>query len=1021
MMRGSVAALAFACSSPAATRYVWPNSPNPKSPYTNWTTAGHAIQTVIDAAVTVNGDTILVTNGVYATGGKVVVQTTNRVAVTKAITVRSVNGPSVTIIRGAFHPVTTNGNAAVRCAFVTNGAVLAGFTLTNGATRDFIDAYGGGVACATNNAVVSNCVIVGNGSVYGGGAYKGTLFDCTIANNTADYGGGTYESVLDRCALTGNWAGGGEGGGAYSGTLGNCTLSGNSASWVGGGAAYATLTSCVLSNNSASYSGGGMDSSTATNCIVTRNSARYGGGANKSFLVNGTLSRNSAVFGGGAYVNAAGGDQGGLFSCTVVGNSASLEGGGANGAWMQNCICYYNTAPCGPNGYGRMSYYSCATPNTTYGGHSIADPPQIAGIDNPHLLAGSPCIDAGTNSDLADGDTDGESRIAGGTVDMGCDEFHGPPAGPLSVHIDVPWTNLATSFAAPFEAVVQGKPSQLVWNWGDGASDTNLCLATHVFAAAGTYPVALTATNASDHASATVTVQVVSQPVHYVAPGGGHVSPFTDWLGAATNIQSAIAAGNVAGRLVLVSNGVYQTGGALAAGAITNRVVLTNAVTVRSVGGPAVTTLRGAGPTGSNAVRCAYVAANCLLSGFTLTNGFTQSAGDDLRDNSGGGAWCEAGGMLSNCVIAGNTAYAYGGGAFGAGVSDSVFTGNSAHAGGGANGGELRRCTLRGNFTNPSGGGTVIPCGGGAYNAWMEDCTIASNAADYGGGVYDGVMVDCTMSSNSATLGGGAFGGWLLNCVLTRNFAQRGGGVNRGHQLNCTIVGNSAGQGGGGYDSVRFNCIIYYNTLTNVEAGSTTAFCCVTPLPGGWGNITNAPMFVNTNGWSDLHLAPGSPCINAGSNLYVAAAADFDGLPRVIGGTVDMGVYESANGVTSNGVPWGWLLQYGWATDGSDDLDDPEGDGFPVWMRYVAGTDPTSATSRFRITAVSNAPQARVCFLPDLVDRVYTLEYTEDFSTGAWTAVPGQSQVPGTGPGQWLSDTNGTAPARFYRAKVALP
>ena len=132
-----------------------------------------------------------------------------------------------------------------------------------------------------------------------------------------------------------------------------------------------------------------------------------------------------------------------------------------------------------------------------------------------------------------------------------------------------------------------------LWGWGGGEQPP---YASHAWAEAGVYPVRLTGYNDShpEGVSATVLVRVDAREVYYVnGANSSPVYPYTNWAGAAAAIQEAIDAGTQIGRLVLVSDGVYASGGRAVFGTMTNRVVLSEGVEVRSVNGPLVTSIAG--------------------------------------------------------------------------------------------------------------------------------------------------------------------------------------------------------------------------------------------------------------------------------------------------------------------------------------------------------------------------------------------------------------------------------------------
>jgi len=880
------------------TNYVALTSTNPVPPFSSWATAATNIQDAIDVAFT--GATVLVSNGVYQTGGRVLpgMNLTNRVIVDKPLLLRSMNGYQNTIIKGNY-PDLTNLEAAVRGVYLVAGSTMDGFTITNGSTMRtsgilYDDHRGGGVMCEPGTAI-TNCYITGNRGRAGGGVAFGAVYNSIINDNlgegldSADGGGGAYGSTLWNCRLE------------YNST--RSTRAGS----MGGGALYSTLNSCALNANSATINfgqGGGAGYSILNNCAIIQNEANIGSGVYGSKLVNSTVYLNGHITG-----------TDGIHSSTSL-----------------NSIVYANGLLSARNYSNSIFSYSCTRPLPPGDGNITNDPLFALTYTsnwNVRLLPWSPGINAGDNA-LAVGSVDlyGNARIADGTVDMGAAEF--APAPPTAITMGA--FSITTTSAILQGAIDPGDSNTIgrfeygiTTNYGSTSPDVDaysngdwqINLPVSNLIPGVTYHFRFIATNSQGSSYGDNMTFNTTTLTNYVAITSiNPVPPYSSWATAATNIQDAIDVA-VTNATVLVSNGVYATGGRAVFGILTNRISITKPIRVIGMNGPAVTVIQGSGPMGDSAVRCAYVTNGASLEGFTLTNGATRMSGN-TQERSGGGAWCEPFAMVSNCMVIGNAASFRGGGIYGGQLTSCTLANNQAiNEGGGASQGILNNCALTGNSASYGGGaqGSILTnCtvannhanveGGGAHMCTMTNCLITGNSSPKGGGTYGSRLYHCRLFANQAIIGGGAAGSFpdviseLFNCLLMGNrSSEKGGGADSSTLSSCTVYGNEtfAGDGGGIYGCAVFNTIVYFNQASGTGPNHKFSYLgnsCSTPLSNdGTNMITADPQFVDAVN-SNFQLQAWSPCINSGDNAFNILAIDMAGNPRVAGGVIDIGAYE---------------------------------------------------------------------------------------------------------------------------------
>ncbi len=379
--------------------------------------------------------------------------------------------------------------------------------------------------------------------------------------------------------------------------------------------------------------------------------------------------------------------------------------------------------------------------------------------------------------------------------------------------------------------------------------------------------------------------------------------------------------------------------------------------------------------------------------------------------------------MVSNCVIKGNSARYNGAGGFQGTYYNCVFSNNlgacmfAPAQGSGVANATLYNCLISSNTSLNS----VI--GAGAGHCTLYKCILIGNgttSAARGGGAAYSVLYDCIISNNLAAQGGGGYSNTFWNCLLAQPRARG----QRGLRLWCFIIQllPATHPPATVAASLAARPPIASSTATRghlqFPTGSTA--CLAIPLhqhpclPGP-GNTASDPAFVNPAA-GDFHLLAPSSAINTGNNTFFYGATDLDGHPRIMGGTIDLGVYEFQSQIT--GTFAAWLASFGLPADGSANNTDSDGTGMSNWQKWIAGLNPTNPASILAMTPLANTNNASGVTLTwfSVSTRNYFIQRASDLSSGFSTI---QNNIPGQDGTTTFTDFTATAQGPyFYRVGV---
>jgi hypothetical protein len=123
--------------------------------------------------------------------------------------------------------------------------------------------------------------------------------------------------------------------------------------------------------------------------------------------------------------------------------------------------------------------------------------------------------------------------------------------------------------------------------------------------------------------------------------------------------------------------------------------------------------------------------------------------------------------------------------------------------------------------------------------------------------------------------------------------------------------------------------------------------------------------------------------------------------------------YDSDN----DGLPDSWELQYFSAINDPQSAPnaDPDGDGFTNLQEYLAGTNPTNATSYLKIDSATVGSGSAAIHFNAVAGKTYTVLYRTNLVTGTWLKLADVSAQGSTGPVTVNDPAFSGAGSRYYR------